>query len=322
MDNWQIILKQSKFSLSEILHLKNLSIKDFKDAPINSESFILKVTQRFINKIEKSDPFDPLLLQILPTQSEQEQVIGYDIQPLKENKLTPISGLVHKFENRVLATMTQACAIHCRYCFRQNFDYKANVAKQMAKQIASYIDTNNIYELILSGGDPLMLSNKALEDFLQIALRPKIKVVRFHTRIPSILPERFDEELLEILTKINKKIVIVLHINHANELDEDILNLMRKLQKLGITLLNQSVLLKGVNDSVLALTDLSFALFNAGILPYYLHQLDKVKGSQRFEVSLEKTLQIYDELQAKLPGYLVPKLVKEEFGAKNKILVT
>lgn len=276
--------------------------------------FPLKVPRKFLNKIQPATPNDPLLLQILPTFDETVEVTGFITDPLAEKDSNPVKGVIHKYASRVLVPVTGACMVHCRYCFRQHFDYNENLPSGEDWQaITDYIKADGqINEVILSGGDPLSLSDRRLFDVLEkIESLTQITTLRLHTRVPVVIPERLSEALLERLSHSRCQIVMVIHANHPNELDEETRFYLNRAKMAGITLLNQSVLLKGINDHADILASLSQKLWQAGVLPYYLHVLDKVAGAAHFYISDEAASEIYWQLLAKCSGYLVPKLVRE-----------
>ena len=315
--NWQQELSNAVGDVATLYELLELSMPDM----YQPKQFPLRVPHAFIAKMKKGDPNDPLLLQILPDIAETLPVSGYTADPLDENNHNPIKGLIHKYQNRALITLTGACAVHCRYCFRQHFDYGANLPNaDNVRLICEYINSDkNIDEVIFSGGDPLSINNRRFKMWIDTILGiDTIKTIRIHTRMPAILPNRIDDELLDILKSAKKNIIMVLHINHANEIDKLLTKKCQSLKSYGVILLNQSVLLKGVNDDVDTLCKLSHALFDVGVLPYYLHILDKVAGSAHFDVSLQKAVELYWGMLANLSGYLVPKLVQEVAGKPYK----
>lgn len=317
--NWQ---KELSNAISDVASLYKLL-----ELPLSSEfytpaKFPLRVPHAFIHKMKKGDPNDPLLRQILPDIAESLPVAGYTADPLDENTHNPIKGLLHKYQSRALVTVTGACAVHCRYCFRQHFDYGANLPNsQDIRQICQYIaNDKNINEVLLSGGDPLNINNRRFNEWIgSLSDIENVKTIRIHTRLPAILPNRIDNELIDILENCPKNIVMVLHINHANEIDSTLAQKCQILKHHSVVLLNQSVLLKGVNDNAETLCELSHALFDIGVLPYYLHVLDKVSGSAHFDVPIDGAIQIYWQLLEKLSGYLVPKLVQEVSGKPYKV---
>lgn len=309
--DWQSELADGVSDVAELCDLLEI---ECPDAPYQPKSFGLRVPRAFIQKMAKGDPHDPLLLQVLPDIKETLASAGYTADPLQENVQNPIKGLLHKYKNRVLITTTGACAVHCRYCFRQHFDYHANMpSTQEIAYIADYVAScPDVDEVIFSGGDPLNLNHRRLTAWFDaINAISNVKTIRIHTRLPVVLPNRVDDDLLSLLKDSPKNIVMVLHINHANEIDESLKQKCRALRGSGAVLLNQTVLLKGVNDHAQTLIGLSHALFDAGILPYYLHVLDKVQGAAHFDLPIERAIEIYWQMLESLSGYLVPKLVQE-----------
>jgi KamA family protein len=287
----------------------------------DSWQFPLRVPEPYLKKIQPHDPHDPLLLQILPTASEEQPATGFVRDPLSEASHTPTAGLIHKYANRILVIVTGACAVHCRYCFRRHFPYAEHrVAEGVWQQLDEYLHAHpDINEVILSGGDPLSLKEAQLYPLVEIVQRhSQIKRVRIHTRLPVVIPQRITTELLDWFAALACPVIVVVHVNHAREIDDDFKHAMQRLRQNDITVLNQSVLLKNVNDTVAELVALSEALFAAGVLPYYLHLLDKVEGSAHFDVSLSAAHTLFSQMLAQLPGYLVPKLVREISGEASK----
>ena len=310
--NWQTQLSEAITSVDELLSI--LKLPALKSTVYIPEHFTLRVPRAFVDKMRVGDANDPLLKQVLPDQQEQIKVTGYVADPLAENAHNPIKGMLHKYESRVLLTLTGACAIHCRYCFRQHFDYSANMPTSNAEaDIIRYITAHpEVNEVILSGGDPLNVTNRRLFAWLELLeAMPQLTTIRLHTRLPIVIPERLDDDLLARLAQSRCHIVMVIHCNHANEIDERTAGALHRARMAGITLLNQTVLLAGINDSVALQVALSQRLFNAGVLPYYLHLLDKVAGAAHFDSDERSAIALYWSLLAVLPGYLVPKLVRE-----------
>ncbi|WP_435979015.1 EF-P beta-lysylation protein EpmB [Psychrobacter sp. DM4] len=310
--NWQTQLSEAISSIDELLAL--LGLESLKTQVYIPEHFKLRVPRAFVAKMRVGDANDPLLRQVLPDKQEQIAVTGYVSDPLAENEQNPIQGMLHKYESRVLLTVTGACAIHCRYCFRQHFDYNANLpTSAVQKDIITYINEHpEVNEVILSGGDPLSISNRRLFAWLDtLESIEQLTTIRLHTRLPLVIPERLDNELLEKLAKSRCHLVMVIHCNHANEIDEHTLSYLKRARAANITLLNQTVLLSGINDDVDTQVNLSLRLFTAGVLPYYLHMLDKVAGAAHFDLDERSNIELYWSMLAKLPGYLVPKLVRE-----------
>ena len=320
--NWQSQLSDLITDPFELLdQLEICSDALLSGAILASKSFKLRVPRAFVGKMRKGDPLDPLLLQVLPHHLELEEHPEFVTDPLGEEAANQLPGVLHKYQSRFLLTLTGACAVHCRYCFRRHFPYQENLPKQDDwPQIKAYIEQNpHINEVILSGGDPLTLSNRKLKLWIErLESLQQVKILRIHSRVPVVIPQRLDTELLEILKSTRLRIIMVIHANHAAELDDQTCAYLEKLSQHGITALNQAVLLKGVNDDAQTLIELSQRLFDARVMPYYLHVLDKVKGAQHFDLSGSRIDEIYHDILAGLPGYLVPKLVREIAGEKNK----
>ncbi len=320
--NWQSQLSDLITDPSELLSLLELSSDQLlSGAILASEKFKLRVPRAFVGKMNAKNPLDPLLLQVLPHHLELEEHPEFVTDPLGEEAANQLPGVLHKYKSRFLLTLTGACAVHCRYCFRRHFPYQENLPKNDDwLNIKNYIEANpDINEVILSGGDPLTLSNRKLALWLErLSSLKQVKILRIHSRVPIVIPNRIDEQLISLLKNSRLRIVLVVHSNHASELDDFTCSKLLQLSDEHITVLNQAVLLKGVNDSAETLVDLSYRLFEARVMPYYLHVLDKVKGAQHFDLILSEIDAIYQDVLASLPGYLVPKLVREIAGEKNK----
>lgn len=320
--DWQNELIRAVTDPKELLELLELDMNLLAQAQAAAKLFPLRVPRGFIARMQKKTFTDPLLQQVLPLGAECKEVAGYSDDPLQEKKANPVSGLLHKYHGRVLLTLTGVCSINCRYCFRRHFPYSDNNPGIAGWSHAlNYIQQDaSIVEVILSGGDPLVVNDHLLNHIVQqIAAIPHVKRLRIHSRVPIILPERITAGLIECLTQTRLKPVLVVHCNHAQEINEEVREAMQVLTSAGIVLLNQSVLLKGINDNVDTLIALSEALFAAGVQPYYLHLLDKVKGAQHFDLDHGIARQLYEEVAKKLSGYLVPKLVLEKPGAPGKL---
>jgi len=286
------------------------------------ESFPLRAPREFVERIKKGAPDDPLLKQILPVKDEEFDANGFTIDPLAEMDTQVVPGLLHKYHGRALLVVTGVCAIHCRYCFRRHFPYAdSNPAKDRWQQAIDYLKKDSsISEIILSGGDPLSLPDHRLLDLIQkLADISHLKRFRIHSRIPIVLPDRVNEQMLKWLTNTRLKSVLVVHTNHGNELDKNVATAIQKLRDINIPVFNQSVLLKGINDSAEILAELSERLFDIGIIPYYLHMLDPVAGAAHFKVDEASARTIMLKLHKTLPGYLVPRLVREIAGVQYKI---
>ena len=319
---WQKILAQGFTSAAELLGFLHLPVAE--GSPLAEKQFKTRVPRGFAALMQSGNRQDPLLLQVLAVDEELQTIDGFTQDPLDEVAVNPIQGLIHKYHGRVLLTVTGACAINCRYCFRRHFPYQSNNPGRAGWQHAvDYIASNpDIHEVILSGGDPLLAKDNVLAElFTLLATVPHLRTLRIHTRIPVVLPERVNEDFIHLLTTNRLHVVVVLHSNHPQELDARVANACMALRSAGCHLLNQSVLLAGVNNHVDTLVALSGRLFACGVLPYYLHLLDKVQGAAHFDVDLDDALAIFQQLQARLPGYLVPRLAREEPGKKNKTLI-
>jgi len=320
--SWQKELRLAFTSPADLLNYLNLS-NDLSDSHAEN-IFSLRVPLAYAKNMEKSNRHDPLLLQVLPLAEELNNLDDYLDDPVGDLSALKDNGLIHKYQDRVLFITTGACAINCRFCFRRNFPYGDSQLNSKNEALAfKYIaDNSQINEVIFSGGDPFLLSDQRIQHLIQqLAKIPHIKRLRFHTRLPIVLPSRITPALIHLLQNSPLPIIVVTHCNHANELSEEVKHSCLQLKQKNITLLNQSVLLKNINDTVTALTELSEQLFACGILPYYLHSLDKVNGGAHFDIPIEQALSLHKALQAELSGYLVPKLVKEEAGKTSKTLL-
>ena len=320
-ENWQIQLASAFTDFQTLYDYLQLSPNDLNFSLDAVKQFPLRVPLAFASRIEKSNPLDPLLRQILPINDELKSYAGFSDDPVGDLNAVKQMGVLHKYHGRVLLINTGACAIHCRYCFRRNFPYAdLQLSKQQESEVIQTIQNDtSIQEVILSGGDPLILNDARLARLFEaLAQISTLKRIRIHTRLPIVLPDRVTDELLEILKNSPKKIIVVVHCNHANEIDEDVAKACQRLTLAGATLLNQSVLLQGVNDNVETLCSLSERLFEVGVLPYYLHFLDKANGTGHFQVSKTEALALLTAVQNQLSGYLVPKLVTEQAGELSK----
>lgn len=317
-------------SLAQGFHLA-VDLLDFLQLPKNlaeslaEQQFKTRVPLGFAERMQKGNPQDPLLLQVLAIREELTISEHYTSDPLQESTTNPIPGLIHKYASRVLLTLTGACAINCRYCFRRHFPYEENNPGRAGWDEAfRYIQNDKqINEVILSGGDPLLTKDVILDELLEkLSLIDHVKTIRIHTRIPVVLPERINNGLLNCLEKTRFNKVIVLHCNHPQELDQNVADACSALRQAGCHLLNQSVYLKGINNNAQILAQLSERLFSFGVLPYYLHVLDKVQGAAHFDTQINQVLDTYQIMQSLLPGYLVPRLAREEPGLLHKTLLT
>ena len=303
-----------------LLNYLQLPLKEFAQDIKARALFPMRVPRAFAARMIKGDANDPLFKQVFTSHREFDQPEGYSSDPLLEQNNSH-SGLLHKYQSRVLLIVRGGCAVNCRYCFRRHFPYAENhLHKKDWLDVINYIAADdNIDEVIFSGGDPLM----AKDDFLawlstEIEQITHVKRLRIHTRLPVVIPSRVTKELLQWFTSTRLQPVMVLHINHAQEIDKTLKNVLQDLKNAGVTLLNQAVLLKDVNDSADAQIALNEALFSAGVMPYYLHVLDKVQGASHFDISDDKARTLMAELIKRQPGYLVPKLVREIGGQPGK----
>jgi len=304
-----------------LLQLLSLPMELLPAAIKAAKLFPLRVPRELISRMRVSDPNDPLLLQVLPLHAESIIDPEYSFDPVGDQFATATPGLLHKYHGRVLLLPTGACAVHCRYCFRRHFPYTENIG--LGSQwplIDQYIRADeSISEVILSGGDPLSLSDEKILDTVErLASIEHLQRIRIHTRLPIMIPSRITVTLLNGLSQTRLDVVMVMHVNHANEIDKNVILACKQLRKHNVHLLNQSVLLRNINDSVKQLVDLSESLFTAGVLPYYLHLLDKVQAAAHFEVTEQQANILWTQLNSQLPGYLVPRLVKEVSQAPAK----
>ncbi len=322
--SWKKQLSQATTSAEALLtrlqlgqHLKHIDL---------AAEFKCMATDAYISKIEPGNINDPLLLQVLPLALEKQPTIQQPglLDPVGDINAQAGQGLLHKYHGRALLITTAACAIHCRYCFRRHYPYQQSSYSQKALQgVLDYLSSHTeIDEIILSGGDPLVLDNSKLGALIaRLEDIEHIKTLRIHTRLPVVLPDRINHGLLELLRTTRFQVVMVIHSNHANELKNAEYDKLQLLHKAGICLLNQSVLLKGINDNAESLVALSRRLFECNTLPYYLHLLDPVAGAMHFKTGREQALTIKKEMEQKLPGYLVPRLVQEIEGKQSKTAI-
>lgn len=319
--NWQQQLAEAFSNIEDLCRYLHLSPDDLPVSDDAAKNFPLRVPLSFAACIEKGNPHDPLLRQVLPVNEELLTYTGFSHDPVGDLAAATQTGVLHKYHGRVLFINTGSCAINCRYCFRRNFPY---ADLQLTKQqedaaVQTLQDDPGISEVILSGGDPLLLSDARLARLIrQLGNIKHLKRIRIHSRLPIVLPARITDGFINTLSLSSKQIIIVMHCNHANEISDRVIAACKALKNSGITLFNQSVLLKGVNDNAEVLGELSERLFSHGIIPYYLHLLDKATGTGHFEVSEAEALALIRQVQAALPGYLVPKLVKEQAGGTSK----
>lgn len=324
LTDWQRELAQAVRDPLRLLQLLELPPGLASGAPLAADGFALRVPRGYVARMQKGDVHDPLLRQVLPVAAEAVETEGFRFDAVGDLAAMPVPGVLHKYQGRALLVVTGACAIHCRYCFRRHFPYpEANPALEGWGAALNYIAADHsLNEVILSGGDPLSLSDTRLSA-LSRALQSigHLKYLRIHTRLPIVLPERVDDALLGWLSESRLKPVMVVHANHAHEIDGAVRHALGRLAAAGVVLFNQSVLLAGVNDSVEALASLSETLFDAGVTPYYLHLLDRVQGTAHFEVREARAHELMQALRTRLPGYLVPRLVREQEGMPFKLVL-
>lgn len=307
---WKQILKKNFTSLAKLADFLLLS-EEMRKRLLTTPHFPLNLPYRLAEKIVKGTLDDPIFKQFVPLDEESLAVDGFDPDPLREASCRTSERLLQKYKGRALLVTTGACAMHCRFCFRQHFDYSSN-DKLFEDALLSIQKDDTINEVILSGGDPLSLDNEVLRSLLtKLSQIPHVRKVRFHTRFPIGIPERIDEAFLILLSSFPLQFWFVVHANHPLELDADVLKALKAVQRLGIPVLNQCVLLRGINDSFEVMRELCLSLVDHGISPYYVHQLDHVKGSAHFEVDEEKGKKLMEKIASQLPGYAVPRYVKE-----------
>lgn len=323
-DTWQTLLSQTLKSPEELLRYLQLPDSLLEGGNRASLEFAMRIPRPWLDRIEKANPDDPLLRQVLPLGEELKTVPGFTSDPLEEMNSNPIDGLIHKYKGRVLVILTGACAINCRYCFRRHFPYAENrLGPEQWQTILDYIAADaSITEIIFSGGDPLVSSDARLKQLIDdLQQIPHLTRLRIHSRLPVVLPQRITTSLTHLLSQTRLKVVTVIHSNHPQELDAAVAKAVEQLKHAGVTVLNQAVLLRGVNDSVTTLKELSEKLFEIGVLPYYLFTFDPIKGAAHFDVPDNEAKQIISQLQDQLPGYLVPKLAREIPGRGSKTLL-
>ncbi|HUQ10612.1 MAG TPA: EF-P beta-lysylation protein EpmB [Steroidobacteraceae bacterium] len=321
---WQRELSRAITQPRELIEALGLDPSLLEGARAANDAFALRVTPSYLARMRRGDRHDPLLRQVLPLADELDEHRDYVADPLNERDYTRAPGLLQKYAGRALLITTQACAIHCRYCFRREFPYGEQQEEQGAVRwsaaLAAIAADETIEEVVLSGGDPLSLSDarlKLLTDAIQAT--PHVRRLRVHTRQPVVLPARVDDGLVDWLRGLRLPCVFVLHVNHANEIDADVRAACARLRAARVTLLNQSVLLRGVNDDVDTLANLSRTLFDTGVTPYYLHLPDRVRGTAHFDVPLPRAKELVAVLATRISGYLVPRLVREVPGAASKV---
>jgi len=318
---WQQLWREAVRDPRELLSLLGLDAISARISDAAAAQFPLRVPRGFVARMHHGDPHDPLLRQVLPLDDEDRIVPGFDLDAVGDAAARTGHGVIQKYRGRALLIATGSCAVHCRYCFRRHFPYSEETAAAggWGETVALIAADASIDEVILSGGDPLSLATSKLAELTTaLGTIPHLQRLRIHTRLPMVLPERVDDGLIAWLRTLPWPVTVVIHANHANEFDADVDIALARLRTAGATLLNQAVLLRGVNDTVEALVALSERGFAAGALPYYLHQLDRVAGAAHFEVSDDTARALHTALAARLSGYLVPRLVREVAGDPGK----
>jgi EF-P beta-lysylation protein EpmB len=322
--SWQHALSNAVNNADELLEKLGLSGHLQAMDKEKIRQFPLRVPHSYVAKMRYGDKHDPLLRQVFPLIDEGYCSDEYVTDPVGDNLAVTSPGILQKYQGRALLVTTGACAIHCRYCFRRHFPYSDSnpLASQWQQTLSQLESDTSVTEVILSGGDPLSLNDdklaKLVGDLEQIS---HIKRLRIHTRLPVVLPERIESSLLSWINQTRLKVVMVIHANHANEIDDDAERALNQLKQAGCQLLNQTVLLKGINDSISALSELSERLNEVDVMPYYLHLLDKVAGAQHFDVAEDRAISLIEDLRKVLPGYLVPRLVREQQGEASKTVI-
>ena len=318
---WQRLMAEAITRPAELLAALDIDPALAALAADRLRDFPIRVPRGFVARMRRGDAGDPLFLQVWPSPREADEVPGYTADAVGDLARLKGGGLIHKYAGRALVVTTGACAINCRYCFRRHFPYGSALGSRghWRETLASLDADHSIEEVILSGGDPLALTDDKLAELVAaLDARPWIRRLRLHTRVPVVLPERVDEPLLGWLGGTRLQKVVVLHINHGNEIDDAVIAACSRLRAAGATVLNQAVLLRGINDSTDAQARLSERCFAAGVLPYYLFVLDRVAGAAHFDVSESQAKALMRALAARLPGYLVPRLVREIAGQPAK----
>jgi len=321
--NWKKEYAEAILDPAQLLEYLQLPASLLAAAEQAAAQFPLRVPHSYLERMQKARPDDPLLRQVLPLQQELRQYKHYRQDPVGDLDASPLPGLIHKYHDRALVMLSGACAVHCRYCFRRHFPYADHsLHRDNWQAILDYLARRQISEVIFSGGDPWSLSDDKLEQVMQdLSSLSTVRRIRWHTRVAVMIPSRVTARLLQLLSQGAAQQIVVLHINHPQEIDTALSQAMQALRGCGLTLLNQAVMLRGINDSAATLAELSQRLFNSGALPYYLHELDKVEGAAHFHVARQRAKRIMRELASQLPGYLLPRYVVEEAGAASKTLL-
>ena len=319
--DWQREQAEAITSARELFELLGLDLAALPAALAADADFPLRVPRAYVARIRPGDPHDPLLRQVLASGEELVEVAGFSRDPLAEASATPVPGILHKYRGRVLLLVTGACAVHCRYCFRRHFPYQEHLPTlaRLDAALDWLAERTDISEVILSGGDPLSVSDRRLAELLaRLAEIGHLRRLRVHSRLPVVIPSRINSALVSLLSDNRWQASLVLHANHADELTPALAEGVARLRGAGVTVMNQAVLLAGINDSLAAQVALSESLFAAGVLPYYLHLLDPVAGAAHFQVPEDQARSLHGQMREHLPGYLVPTLVAERAGEGAK----
>lgn len=322
--SWRGEVREAVREAGELCRRLRLPADMAKQAVSAAAQFPVFVPPSYLARIRPGVANDPLLRQVLPLAEESAQTEGFVADPVGDGAAALQPGVLQKYAGRALLITTGACAVHCRYCFRRHFPYDEapHGAAEWEAALATISADSSIREVILSGGDPLMLVDEQLADLVErIAAISHVDRLRVHTRLPVMIPSRVTDALLAWLTESRLTPVMVIHANHTQELDQQVASSLQRLRQSGVMLLNQAVLLRGVNDSTNAQADLCQRLIELGVVPYYLHQLDRVAGAAHFEVPIEEGQRIVKELRTRLPGYAVPRYVQEIPGELNKVVL-
>jgi EF-P beta-lysylation protein EpmB len=323
--DWQQELRRSIRDPEELCRL--LGIEAVSGEALSrraAQNFPLFVPPSYLARMEHGNLADPLVRQVWPAAEEDSPAPGFTGDPVHDAQFALQPGLLKKYPGRALMIVTGACAIHCRYCFRRHFPYDETPPSEAAwsNSLEAIAQDSSIEEIILSGGDPLTVTDERLDGLInRLADIPHLTRLRIHTRLPIMIPSRVTRPLIHCLTETRLTPIMVIHANHAQELDASVAKSLDRLRRAGVLLLNQAVLLRGVNDSVEAQVELNQRLIELGVTPYYLHQLDRVQGAAHFEVPIEEGRRIMAELRRRLPGYGVPRYVQEQPGAPHKIIL-
>ena len=323
-NSWQEAMKDAIRDPAELCRQLGLP-RDFADQVQRAyRGFPLFVPRGFVARMAPGDPHDPLLRQVIPLPAENEMAVGFGSDPVGDRQATREPGLIQKYDGRVLLTVTGACAVHCRYCFRQHYPYEMAPGSMSDWEgpLNFIANDESIHEVILSGGDPLTIVDEPLAKLAaRLAAIGHVRRLRVHTRLPVVLPQRVTKELLQWLTGTRLTPIVVIHANHARELTDDVPAAISALVETGVVMLNQAVLLQGVNDSAKAQAELCERLVDLRVMPYYLHQLDRVAGAAHFEVPVERGREIMEALRMRLPGYAVPRYAMECAGQSSKTIL-